>query len=165
MPTTKKTRTSTQRRSGTDAITLLKKDHEKVRGLLKRLHAAADKNDGRAEELVEQIDQEIKIHSQIEEEIFYPAFRDAARNKQDRELFFEAKEEHHVVDMILPEVREGEGSEEFPAKAKVLKDLIEHHAEEEETEMFPKARKLFNREELVDLGRRLKERKEELMGK
>ena len=146
-----------------DAIALLKKDHEKVRGLLSKLERAAERNTTQAQQLLAQIDREVKIHSQIEEEIFYPAFRDAAQKRDDRELYFEAKEEHHVVDMVMPEVGEYDSEEQFAAKAKVLKDLIEHHAKEEEKQMFPKARKLFDRAELRELGDRLKERKKELM--
>jgi hemerythrin-like domain-containing protein len=105
----------------------------------------------------------VKIHSQIEEEIFYPAFRDAAQKRDDRELYYEAKEEHHVVDLVMPEVRDTESdAAEFAAKTKVLKELIEHHAGEEEKEMFPKARKLFDRAELRELGDRLRTRKKEL---
>ena len=162
MPTKKKART-TGKRSSVDAISLLKKDHEKVRGLLKRLESAADKGDDRAEDLLAQVDREVKIHSQVEEEIFYPAFKEAARSKEDTKLFFEAAEEHHVVDLVMPEVHEAEGGDEdFAAKTKVLKDLIEHHADEEEKEMFPKAKKLIGREELQELGRRIKARKQEL---
>ena len=163
MPTKRKT--STKTRVQNDAISLLKKDHEKVRGLLSQLERAAERNTAKAEQLLAQIDREVKIHSQIEEEIFYPAFRDPAQKRDDRELYFEAKEEHHVVDLVMPEVRETDSeADEFAAKTKVLKELIEHHADEEEKEMFPKARKLFDRAELRDLGERLKERKKELGG-
>jgi hemerythrin-like domain-containing protein len=145
-----------------DAITLLKKDHEKVRGLLKKLETAALRGDSNAEELLQNIDREVKIHSQVEEEIFYPAFHEAARTKEQNKLFFEAKEEHHVVDMVMPEVGEFDGNEDFAAKAKVLKDLIEHHADEEEKEMFPAAKRLMGKDELRELGSRIKQRKEEL---
>ena len=146
-----------------DAIAVLKKDHEKVRGLLSQLERAASRNPTKAEQLLAQVDREVKIHSQIEEEIFYPAFRDAAQKHDDRELYYEAKEEHHVVDLVMPEVRKTDSdAEEFAAKTKVLKELIEHHADEEEKEMFPKARKLFDRAELRELGERLRERKKEL---
>jgi hemerythrin superfamily protein len=163
MPSTKKARTRKHSSTNTDAISLLKKDHEKVRGLLKRLESAADKGDGRARELLAQVDREVKIHSQVEEEIFYPAFKQAARTKEESKLFFEAQEEHHVVDMVMPEIHDSErGAEDFAAKTKVLKDLIEHHAGEEEKQMFPKAKKLMGRDELQELGRRIKERKREL---
>ena len=149
----------------TDAIAFLKKDHEKVRGLLSKLETAAGRGGDRAMKLVAQVEREVKIHSQIEEEIFYPAYRDAARKKADLKLYFEAKEEHHVVDLVMPEMEEGGSTEEFAAKAKVLKELIEHHADEEEKEMFPKARKLFDRDELRELGERLEQRKMELQGR
>ena len=73
-----------------EAIAVLKKDHEKVRGLLSQLERAASRNTAKAEQLLAQVDREVKIHSQIEEEIFYPAFKEAARTKNDKELFFEA---------------------------------------------------------------------------
>src|ERR1041385_3983160 len=122
MATTKrKTSTTTRSRKKpalqNDAISLLKKDHEKVRGLLSQLERAAQRNTAKAEQLLAQVDREVKIHSQIEEEIFYPAFRDAAQKRDDRELYFEAKEEHHVVDLVMPEVREFDSEEEFAAKA------------------------------------------------
>jgi len=146
-----------------DAIALLKKDHEKVRGLLGDLEKSAMHGGPKSEKLVTQIDTELKIHTTIEEEIFYPAYREAVRSKEDKQLYFEAKEEHHVVDLVLPEVNDGEkGGEEFAAKAKVLKELVEHHAGEEEKEMFPKARKVFSRTELQDLGDRMAQRKKEL---
>src|SRR5690242_17274742 len=104
MPTKKARTTKKRSPAGADAISLLKKDHEKVRGLLKKLESAADKGDDRAEDLLAQVDREVKIHSQVEEEIFYPAFKEAARSKEDSKLFFEATEEHHVVDLVMPEV-------------------------------------------------------------
>ena len=142
-----------------DSVAVLKADHEKVRGLLGQFENATG---ARREKLRGQIEQELKVHTTIEEEIFYPAFREASRKKDDKKLYYEAVEEHHVVDLVLPEMNEGQDAEELKAKAKVLKDLVEHHAEEEETEMFPRARKLFSREELRSLGEQLLERKEEL---
>jgi hemerythrin-like domain-containing protein len=69
------------------------------------------------------------------------------------------------LDMVLPEIKDtDENSAEFAAKAKVLKDIVEHHAEEEETQMFPKARKLMDTTELKELGQQLEQRKMELMG-
>jgi hemerythrin-like domain-containing protein len=166
MPGTSRTRkTNNQKgsRSGKDAIALLKKDHQNVRQLLKKLESA-EEGDERLE-LFSQIESELKVHTQIEEEIFYPAFHQAAQGEKDEHIFYEAVEEHHVVDMVLPEIKDtDENSDEFAAKAKVLKDLVEHHAEEEETQMFPKARKLMDTGELKELGQQLEQRKMELMG-
>jgi hemerythrin superfamily protein len=146
-----------------DAIALLKEDHKKVKGLLGDLEKSSMRGGPRAEKLVAQIDKELTIHSQIEEEIFYPAFRDAVRTKDDKKMYFEALEEHHVVKLVLPEVKEGGMAvEEFAAKCKVLKELVEHHADEEEKEMFPEARKALSRPELQELGDRMAARKKQL---
>ena len=143
----------------TDAIALLKADHEKVRGLLETLEKATGP---RRAKVLAQVEQELKVHTTIEEEIFYPAYREAARKKDDKKLFFEAVQEHHVVDMVLPEMNDGASPEELKAKAKVLKDLVEHHAEEEEKQMFPRARKVMDRDELKSLGEMMQRRKETL---
>src|SRR5438477_11606215 len=105
MPTTNR-RSTKKTNTPTDAITLLKKDHETVRGLLSKLETAAERGGDRAMQLAAQVEREVKIHSQIEEEIFYPAYRDAAQKKSDKQLFFEAKEEHHGVDLVMPEIEE-----------------------------------------------------------
>ena len=151
---------------GKDAITLLKEDHKKVKGLLSQLEKTTERSADRRTKLLGQIETEIKVHSTIEEEIFYPAYRDAVKKKGDRELYQEALEEHHVVDLVLPELKRVDpGGEVFGAKATVLKELIEHHAGEEEKEMFPKARKVLDAAELRDLGSRMASRKRELLGK
>jgi hemerythrin-like domain-containing protein len=143
-----------------DAIKLLKTDHENVRALLGQFENATG---ARREKLRGKIETELKVHTQIEEEIFYPAYRDAARKKEDKKLYFEALEEHHVVDLVLPEMNDGASPEELKAKAKVLKELVEHHADEEEKEMFPRARKVLDKEELRALGEQMQLRKETLM--
>jgi len=85
------------------------------------------------------------------------------KKKDDREMYQEALEEHHVVDLVMPEVKECDpAGEVFAAKAKVLKELIEHHADEEEKEMFKRARKVMDAAELRELGQRLQARKKEL---
>src|SRR5687767_7242743 len=130
-----------------NAITSLKADHTKVKKLLRQLEATTERGVKIREDLVNQIEMELKVHAKLEEEIFYPAFKNAASKKDDKEMFFEAAEEHHVVDMVLPELKmTSPKSEQFGAKAKVLKELLEHHIEEEETEMFARARVLMSDE-------------------
>jgi hemerythrin superfamily protein len=156
-------KSSKSAKKGPDAIALLKEDHKKVKSLFADLEKSSMRGGPRAQKLVAQIDKELTIHTTIEEEIFYPAFRDAVRSKDDKKMYFEAKEEHHVVKLVLPEVKEGGMAvEEFAAKCKVLKELVEHHADEEEKEMFPEARKVFGRPELQELGDRMAARKKEL---
>jgi hemerythrin-like domain-containing protein len=162
---TKKSSKSAKKAARPDAIALLKEDHKKVKGLLGDLEKSSMRTGPRAQKLVTQIDKELEIHTTIEEEIFYPAFRDAVRSKDDKKMYYEAKEEHHVVKLVLPEVKEGGlAIEEFAAKCKVLKELVEHHADEEEKEMFPEARKVLSRPELQELGDRMAMRKKELGG-
>jgi len=142
----------------TDAIAVLKQDHETVRGLLER----ATKSSGeRRSQLLQKIEGELKVHTQIEEEIFYPAYRDAVTKKDDRKLYFEAVEEHRVVDLVMPDVENGT-DEEIAAHVKVFKELVEHHADEEEKSMFPKARKVLDSDELRSLGEQLLARKKAL---
>jgi hemerythrin-like domain-containing protein len=148
-----------------NAIKLLMQDHKKVRQLLTELEGTTTRNARDRQRLVQEISNEVNVHAQIEEEIFYPAFKEAAKKSEDTDLFYEAAEEHHVVEMVLPELEASDpSSDEFTAKAKVLKELIEHHADEEEKEMFKRARTLLDEDELEELGTRLEERKMELMG-
>ena len=150
-----------KKKAQVDAIALLKTDHKKVRALLETL----DKTDApaRRTKLLGQIELEVKAHSKIEEEIFYPAFRRRAEESDQLEMFFEAKEEHGLVDIMLPKAKTANpAGEEFGARAKVLKDLIIHHAKEEEKEMFKAARELFDRDELKTLGAQMQRRKREL---
>jgi hemerythrin-like domain-containing protein len=144
-----------------DAIGLLKEDHRNVKKLLGQLEKM--KAPGRRQLLLGQIEAEIKIHSKIEEEIFYPAYRDAVKKQEDRKLFFEAHEEHHVVDHVLDDLKESSpDGHVFAAKAKVLKELVEHHIEEEEGQMFKKAKKSLDKQELVDLGIRMFDLRQEM---
>jgi hemerythrin superfamily protein len=159
MPASKTAKRSTP----TDAVAILKGDHTRVRKLLDQLAKTSEKAASKRAQLLATIEEELKTHTQIEEDVFYPAFRDAAERSEDRKLYYEAVEEHHVVDLVLPELKgTGVESEQFAAKAKVLKDVVEHHAEEEETEMFPRARKLMGRAELERLGGKLIKAKQAL---
>jgi hemerythrin-like domain-containing protein len=156
-------KTQSARTKARDATALLKKDHETVRELLKELEKTSSRSTKRRQELLERIALEVQVHAAIEEELFYPAFRRRGETKNDEKLFFEAAEEHKLVHGALPEIQATDPeSELFSARAKVLKDLIEHHAEEEEQELFPRARELMSREELQSLGVQLEERKMEL---
>jgi hemerythrin-like domain-containing protein len=148
-----------------NVLMMLKSDHATVKRLLRELNETADRATKQRERLCSEIEREVKIHSQLEEELFYPAFLAAAEKKRaDDELFYEATEEHHVVDMVLPALKAANPkSKEFAAKAKVLKDLLEHHIREEEGEMFRQARTLLNDGQLRALGDEMQARKETLV--
>ncbi|ARS48947.1 MULTISPECIES: hemerythrin domain-containing protein [Pseudomonadaceae] len=136
-----------------NAIELLKKDHETVKELLSRLEETTERAVQTRKKLISKIEQELKIHTALEEQIFYPAFRQAG-SKDDAVLAIEAKEEHRAVEaLVLPDIKQTSPSTlEFAGRVKVLKELLEHHIEEEENDMFPQARKLLGKRELEDLG-------------
>lgn len=142
-----------------NAITMLKSDHATVKRLLRELNETTAPK--QRESLVATLEREIKTHAQLEEEVFYPAFKAAAEKTDNVSLFYEAAEEHHLVDIELPSLKAANPkSHEFEAKAKVLQDLIEHHVKEEENEMFAAARQLFSEEQLRELGDLMQTRKE-----
>jgi hemerythrin-like domain-containing protein len=148
-----------------DAITLLKADHQTLRALLGKLEKSTPRGVKTRRELLMKIEANLKAHTSIEEEIFYPAFKEAGKKGDDDKMYFEALEEHRAAgDLVLPDLVDTDlESEKFSGRAKVLKELVEHHADEEEKEMFPRAKKLLSKEELNELGDRMQERKLELL--
>jgi iron-sulfur cluster repair protein YtfE (RIC family) len=137
-----------------------------MRELLNELEHAGERAAKRRRELLGDIDAEYGVHSQVEEEIFYPAFRDAAAHREDRVLLVLALEQHRLVDQILADLRaEPPDSEQFTAHARILKQLLELHMNDEEKLMFPRAREALGIERLQELGQRLEERKHELMSR
>ena len=137
------------------ATDLLKKQHKSVKALLKEVEKTEDGR--RRRQLMEQIAGELKIHTRIEEEIFYPAAREIGTSKVE-ELVDESLEEHHVVDLVLAELPKVDPEDErFAAKMTVLSELVLHHAEEEEEELFPLCEKKLGRERLQQLGEQMQE--------
>ena len=145
-----------------NAIQLLKEDHKKVSGIFEQLEPTTERATKTREELFGKLNQELDIHARIEESIFYPAIKQAA---ETREIVLEGFEEHHVIKMLLKEL---EGmpvdTEQWTAKLKVLKENVEHHVEEEEGEMFPKAKEVLEAEQIEQLGARMEEMKKQLQG-
>ena len=130
-----------------DAFSLLKADHEKVAGLFEQLESASGKQ---KLEVFNQIRTELELHTHIEEKIFYPALE---KPEETHDLTLEAYAEHDQVKKLLQELgRARTPNEEWEAKAKVLQENVEHHVEEEETELFPKANKALGDEEIEELG-------------
>ena len=153
---------ATKKKAPVDAIALLKADHKKVKALLTTI--TETEAPARRTKLLGQIETEVKVHARIEEEVFYPAFKRKAGESEELQMFFEAKEEHGLVDLMLSKAKAAKpDGEEFGARVKVLKDLIDHHAKEEEKEMFKAAKDLFDRDELRSLGDQMQRRKRELM--
>ena len=149
-----------------DALELLTADHNRVRGLFTRFKAAKEADDlDTMTVLCRTILNELEVHTTIEEEIFYPAFREAGSSGKADDMTLEAYEEHHVVKLLLEEVPDIDPEDEsFDAKVTVLKEIIEHHVEEEQDEMFPMAEKKLGADGLKALGERMQARMDELQG-
>ncbi|MBC3361715.1 hemerythrin domain-containing protein [Pseudomonas sp. SWRI154] len=139
-----------------NAIDLLKADHERVKGILSQLSESTDRAIKKRTELLAKLEMEVSIHTRLEEEILYPAFKQEG-GKDEAEMYYEAKEEHRTVDsLVLPDLKNTDPSQpEFAGRVKVVKELLEHHIEEEETEMFPKARKILGKAKLDELGNQM----------
>jgi hemerythrin-like domain-containing protein len=122
-----------------DAIKLLKDDHKQVKDLFRQFEKARSAD--RKKQIAETVFHELEIHAAIEEEIFYPAAK-AKADKEGKELVAEAFEEHHVVKVLIGELKDlPEVNEQYEAKFTVLTENVEHHIEEEEKEMLPDAQK------------------------
>ena len=140
-------------------FTLLKADHKKVAGILEKIDETTERAIKTREELFTQLKTELDIHTRIEETIFYPALEEA---DETHDITLEAYEEHKVVKTLLNELEAlGKDKEEWTAKFTVLKENIEHHVEEEEGEMFTKARKVLGEEGAETLGTRMEKAKGE----
>jgi hemerythrin superfamily protein len=139
------------------ALTLLEKDHARVKELLGELEGLGDSRPRDRERLFGRIRAELTVHEIIEEEIFYPALKSHPKAK---DIVLEGIEEHNVVDTLLGELSKLPPEDEtWAPKAKVMKENVEHHIGEEEGEMFAAARRVFDRSELDDLGAQMEERK------
>jgi len=143
----------------TDAIALLKQDHQNVKELFEQYEALSDRSLASKRKLALKICLELSKHATAEEEIFYPAVREANKNNED--LIDEAIVEHaSAKELIAQIVAMQPGEDLYDAKVKVLSEQIEHHVQEEEQDMFPKARAA--KLDLPALGRQIAARKAEI---
>jgi hypothetical protein len=140
-----------------NALTLLKDDHDRVKKMLADGEETTERAEVGRKELFAKLKEEMLIHERIEEEIFYPALK---QHPKAKDIVLEGFEEHHVVDEIMGELEATDVTDDtWGAKFKVMKENIEHHIEEEEGEMFDKARSVFSADELETLGERMLELK------
>ena len=141
-----------------DAIILLKEDHKEVSRLFERFEAT--KSPSMKQQLVAKICAALTVHAQIEEEIFYPAARDALKT-DDENLIDEAEVEHDTIKQFVAELEGAPTDADFyDARVKVLGEYVKHHVQDEETEMFPKLRK--TKMDMGAIGEELATRKNEL---
>lgn len=149
-----------------DIYELLKKDHRKVDQLFSKIKKHLEEKDfSSASDLFEEMKIELGSHAKAEEEVFYEPLRQASRGEKDLDLVGEAKEEHHVVALLLNELsRLDVSEEEWKAKLTVLSEMVEHHVEEEEEEVFKRAKRLFSDEDAEQMAENMKNLKEEYKG-
>jgi len=139
-----------------DAIKLLTDDHKNVKQLFREFEGLTDRAMKRRSDLYMQIRHELEIHTKVEERFFYPVARQVTED-----LVPEAIEEHHVVAQLLHELSGMDPSDErFDAKMTVLIENVEHHAEEEEKEMFPSVKKELSSARLLELGAQMAQGKQ-----
>ncbi|MGH9024271.1 MAG: hemerythrin domain-containing protein [Acidimicrobiia bacterium] len=144
-----------------DALQLLVADHNRVRGLFANARSAHEAGDvATLAQVAKKIFDELDVHTRIEEEVFYPEVK---RMSDLAEMVAEGLEEHHVVDQLIEEMKILDpGAESWAAKLTVMMENVEHHAGEEESEMFPAVRKSLDNKSLTALAERLEARKAEL---
>ncbi|HEX8614332.1 MAG TPA: hemerythrin domain-containing protein [Telluria sp.] len=142
-----------------DAIAMLTEDHREVEELFKQYETLGEDANDRKKQIADQICTALTLHATIEEEIFYPAMREAADDNE--ELVDEAVVEHASAKELIAQLQEMDPEDElYDAKVKVLSEQIAHHVEEEEKEMFPKAKK--NKLDLAALAEEMALREDEV---
>jgi hemerythrin superfamily protein len=142
-----------------DAIALLERQHREVEEMFKKFEDLTDRAKASKKKIADQVCTALTLHAQIEEEIFYPATREASKETED--MVDEAIVEHASAKDLIAQILEMDPEDDlYDAKVKVLSEQIEHHVEEEEEEMFPKVRELGL--DLLALGQEMAMRMDEL---
>lgn len=139
-----------------DAITLLKADHKAVEKLFKSFERAGDRAHKTKRDLVDSMVRELSVHAAIEEQVFYPEVRRLVPDESAMTL--ESLEEHHIVKWVLSELEGLDPEHErFQPKVTVLIELVRHHVEEEESDLFPAVRAALGRKQLQQIGEALEQ--------
>jgi hemerythrin superfamily protein len=148
------------RSKSVEAIDMLKQDHDKVEKAFKEFESIDREDMRRCRELVMSVCEDLKLHTTLEEEIFYPAVREAL---EDENIMNEAAVEHETAKMLIEQLENMQDDDpNFHATFTVLGEYVRHHIKEEEGEMFPEARK--SELDFEALSERMRERRQELMG-
>jgi len=143
-----------------NAVDMLESQHREVEDLFAKL-GKADRGD-RKQKLFAQIADKLAVHASIEEEAFYPA----VKAKRTEDILLESLEEHLGIKRVLADLIDLDASDEtFDAKTKVLQEQVEHHVGEEEDDLFPKVKKIFEEETLIAIAQQMAQLQEELLAK
>jgi hypothetical protein len=137
----------------------LKQDHQVVKQILEKMEASGEKAIKERQRLMGQLKKELLAHAHAEEHVLY---HELEQHKESKSLALEAEEEHQVAEKLLADIEQTDPADEhWLAKVKVLKELIEHHIEEEEAEMFSQAREVLDEDVAVKLGQRFEQEKKQ----
>jgi hypothetical protein len=143
-----------------DPIALLQSDHRRFEKLLDEGEATTERAKKGRGEILRTLTSELNVHEAIEEKVLYPALKPHA---EAHELVLESFQEHHLADIVIKELHEvATDDEQWGAKFKVLKENVAHHISDEENKLFPVARGVLQKEELLALGRKMRELKAQL---
>jgi iron-sulfur cluster repair protein YtfE (RIC family) len=151
-----------------DIFSVLHQDHENVSTIFKKFEAFKGKQGSAqtCEYLFKELDTELSLHAQVEEDIVYPVFEE---KQETREIIEESLDEHKEIESLLSDLREmppdDENLEEWMSQLEDLQERVEHHVQEEEGQLFPKAKKIISKAEAEQLGENVEATKEELRGK
>src|SRR5215207_3060641 len=141
-----------------DCLKLLSDEHDDVKKLFTQLEKAEG---AKAGQLWTEIKGKLTVHEEMEETHFYPQLK---KDERAKDIVLEAYEEHHVLDVLIEEISQLKPSDEtWEPKIKVLQENTEHHIEEEEGELFPKVRKIWDAEKRQEVGRVMESLKHERM--
>jgi iron-sulfur cluster repair protein YtfE (RIC family) len=141
-----------------DIYQLLKKDHKEAKDLFKKIQSG----DGDKTASFSKLRQELMIHMEGEEKLFYPVLK---KNEQTREQIEEGIEEHKEAKKIIKEMQSLKGDEQWDSKLEELQEAIEHHIEEEEQELFPMAKNVLSKEQVTSIAEQFQQEKEQKMAK
>lgn len=144
-----------------DAFKLLMQDHKEVRQLFKKIEDSGEGAIKTRQNTFKELARALAVHTKLEERIVYPRL---SQMDELKETVNEGIEEHHVADTLLEEIAKMKpDDEQWIAKVTVLKEVVEHHVQEEEKELFPRATKLLEEDELSDMGETLADEKKEML--
>jgi hemerythrin-like domain-containing protein len=136
-----------------NAFELLKSDHDKVGSILEKLEETTERAVKTRETLFAKLKEDLDLHTEIEETVFYPALRD---KEKTQDITLKAYETHKVIKTLLNELAPlPVDTQEWTAKLKVLKETVEQHVDEEESEMFKSARQVLTKKEIDDLSEQM----------
>jgi hypothetical protein len=139
----------------------LAKEHKEVKAIFKKLDKTSEKSSKLRATLFKELDLGLSVHAEIEEAVLYERIKEDSKTKKDEDQILEAFEEHHVAKWLLFELRNlAPSDEKWGAKLTVLNEMIDHHVEEEESDCWKIARKLFSAEQLDEMGDEYLEQKQ-----